>query len=65
MTCRVGRKCSLDLAWLRLWRRAVATAPIWPLAWESPYAMGVALKRQQQQKKLKLIIKILSRKKTK
>ena len=35
-----------------LWRRLVATAPIKPLAWERPYAAGVALekaKRQQQQ----------------
>ena len=35
-----------------LWHRLVATAPIKPLAWERPYATGVALekaKRQQQQ----------------
>ena len=25
----------------------MATAPIGPLAWEPPYAMGVALKRQK------------------
>ena len=38
---------------LWLWCMLVATAPIWPLAWEPPYAAGVALekaKRQQQQK---------------
>ena len=34
---------SLDLA--RLWRKPAATALIPPLAWESPYTMGVALKR--------------------
>ena len=34
---------SLDLA--RLWRRPAATALIPPLAWESPYTMGVGLKR--------------------
>ena len=28
-----------------LWHRAVATAPIRPLAWEPPYAAGTALKR--------------------
>jgi len=27
---------------LWLWRRPVATAPIQPLAWEPPYAAGVA-----------------------
>ena len=36
--------------WLRfwllwLWCRPPATAPIQPLAWELPYALGVALKR--------------------
>ena len=33
-----------DLAWLRLWYQLEAVAPIGPLAWEPPYAMGVALK---------------------
>ena len=32
---------------LWLWRRPAATAPIRPLAWEHPYATGVALKRQK------------------
>jgi len=31
--------------WLWLWLAAVA--PIQPLAWEPPYAIGVALKRQK------------------
>ena len=30
-----------------LWCRPAATAPIGPLAWESPYAAGAALKRQK------------------
>ena len=30
---------------LWLWHGPAATAPIGPLAWELPYAMGVALKR--------------------
>ena len=34
-----------DLVLLWLWRRPVATAPIRPLAWEPPYAMGVALEK--------------------
>ena len=33
-----------DLLWLWLWHRPAATAPIRPLAWELPYAAGVALK---------------------
>ena len=49
----VGRGLSLDLVLLWLWCRPVATAPIQPLAWEPPYAEGVALKRQQQQKGMK------------
>ena len=32
-----------------LWLWPAATAPIRPLAWEPPYAEGVALKQQQQQ----------------
>ena len=39
-----------DPAWLWLWWRLAATAPIRPLAWESPHATGVALKRQKDQK---------------
>jgi len=30
---------------LWLWHRPVATAPIRPLSWEPPYAMGVALEK--------------------
>ena len=37
---------------LWLWRRPVATAPIRPLAWKPPYAMGAALKREK--KKIKI-----------
>ena len=39
------------LLWLR--RRPVATARIQPLAWEHPYAEGVALKRQKPKKNKK------------
>ena len=35
-----------DLAWLWLWPAAVAL--IGPLAWEPPYASGVALKRPKK-----------------
>ena len=37
-----------DPALLWLWRRPVATAPIRPLAWQPPYAMGAALKSKKQ-----------------
>ena len=39
------------LPWL--WRRPAAAAPIQALAWEIPYAMGAALKRQKKKKKKK------------
>ena len=29
---------------------AVASAPIWPLSWETPYAAGVALKEKKKKK---------------
>ena len=32
---------------LWLWHRLAATAPIQPLAWDPPYAVGEALKRQK------------------
>ena len=45
MSCGVGRRCSSNLALLWLWFRPVAVAPIQPLAWELPHAVGAALKR--------------------
>ena len=53
MSCGVGRRRGLELALLWLWRRPVATAPIQPLAWEPPYAMGAALENAKRQKKKK------------
>ena len=47
MSCGVGGRHSLDLGLLWLWHRPAATALIRPLAWETPYAVGVALKRQK------------------
>ena len=35
---------------LWLWRRPAAIAPIRPLAWQSPYAVGVALEKAKRQK---------------
>ena len=40
-----GRRHGSDLVFLWLWRGTVAAALIWPLAWEPPYAMGVAPKK--------------------
>ena len=51
MSCGAGCRCGSDLVLLWLWCRPAATTLIQPLAWEPPYAAGVALekaKRQQQ-----------------
>ena len=50
MSCGVGPRCSSDpaLLWLWLWRRLAAAALIQPLAWEPPYAVGVALNKTKQ-----------------
>ena len=40
-----------DLALLWLWCRPATVAPIRPLAWEPPYAVDAALKRQKIKKK--------------
>ena len=47
----VCRRCSLDPLLLRLWHRLAVTAPIQPIAWEPPYAAGVALKRRKEGEK--------------
>ena len=51
----VGRRRGSDLALLWLWCRPAAITPIRPLAWEPPYVVGAALKRQKTKKK-KIII---------
>ena len=48
MSCAVGCRLGWDLPLLRLWYRPAALALIRPLAWEPPYATGVALKRQKK-----------------
>jgi len=48
VSCGVGHRHGLDLALLWLWCRPAAVAPIRPLAWEPPYAMGVALKKERE-----------------
>ena len=48
VSCGVGCRGSSDLALLWLWCRRAAVARIGPLAWEHPYAVGVALKSKKQ-----------------
>ena len=50
MSCGVGHRCSSDIAFLWLQCRLAAKALIQPLAWELPYAMCAALKRQKKKK---------------
>ena len=47
LSCGVGCRCGLDPALLWLWHKLVATAPVQPLAWEPPYAMGANLKKKE------------------
>ena len=51
MSCGVGHRCSSDPMLLWLWYRPESVAPIQSLAWELPYAMGTALKKQNLKKK--------------
>ena len=53
MSCPVGRRCGSDPELLWLWCRPAAVAPIRPVAWELPYAVSVALKKDQKKKKKK------------
>ena len=46
VSCGVAHRCGLDLALLWLWHRLAAAALIPLLAWDCPYATGVALRRQ-------------------
>ena len=52
MSCGVGRTHGSDPALLRLRYRSAAIVPIGHLAWEPPYALGAALKRQNKRKKM-------------
>ena len=53
MSCGIGCRLGSDPALLWLWRRLAATAPIGPLAWEPPYAMGATLEKALKKKKKK------------
>ena len=50
MSCGGGHRHSSDPALLWLWCRLAATAPIGPLAWEPPYAVGAAQEIAKRQK---------------
>ena len=52
MSCGVGNRLGSDPALLWLWHRPAATALIQPLAWEPPYAAGVAQERQKKKKRV-------------
>ena len=61
MSCGVGCRqgSDLNLPWLRC--RLAAEAPIGPLAWEPPYAPGVALRSKKRKILLYLkTVKLLS-----
>ena len=47
MSCGVGRRQGSDPESLQLWQRPAAVAPIRTLAWEPPYGVGTALRRQK------------------
>ena len=51
MNCGAGHRYGLDPALLWLWCRLAAEVRIRPLAWERPYASGVALKKKKKKKK--------------
>ena len=48
MSCGVGLRQGSEPVLLWLWSRLEAVAPIGPLAWEPPYAAGVALKKRKK-----------------
>ena len=51
MNCDIGRRRGSDPELLWLWHRPATVAPIQPLAWELPYATGVALKTKKKERK--------------
>ena len=53
MYCCVGHRCCLDPALLWLWYRPATIAPIRPLDWEPPHALGASPKKTKRQKKRK------------
>ena len=63
MSSGVGHRHSSDPVLLWLWLKLAAVAQIRPLAWEPPYAVGVAPKgRKKEEKvtKINLFIALIS-----
>ena len=58
MSCGVG--CRQLVLWL--WCMLAVAALIWPLAWEPPYARGVALKRPKKERLLSTSSKCYNKK---
>ena len=59
MSFGVGHRRSSDPALLWLWCRPAAEAQIRPLAWEPPYAEGVALEKAKRPKEKKKEIAVV------
>ena len=57
MSCDVGRRLSSDLALLQLRHRLAAVTLIPPLAWERPYAMSAAPKKDTERGIMGKVIK--------
>ena len=55
MSCGIGHRCGLDPTLLWLWSRPAAAAPFPLLAWELPYAVGVALKSKKKKKEKEIV----------
>ena len=53
MSCGVVHRPGSDPPWLWLWHRLAVTALIRPLAWESPFAAGMELKRTEDKRRKK------------
>ena len=49
-SCGVSRRHGPNLTFLWIWCRQAAAALIGPLAWELPYAVGVALKKKKKRR---------------
>ena len=58
MSCGVGHRRGSDPALQWLWSRPAATALIGPLAWEPPYAVSMALKRQKKRPEIPNVSKV-------
>ena len=57
VSCGVGHRCRLVPSLLWLWHRLAVLAPIWPLAWELPYATGSALKKKKILQKIQKVLR--------